>query len=290
MSISKGIITAMVTPMDSNYEIDFAKTKVLVNHLIEKGVNGLFILGTNGEAHMLSNDEKIAFAKYVIDLVDERVDLYVGVGENSTKLTIELAQKMESVGAKYLSVITPYFIPPTQEELFLHYQNLTKAISIPILLYNMPSRTGINIEFDTLKRLSQNEQVIGIKDSSGNKENLWSYLKIKEERPDFMVFAGSDSLALDLLEAGGDGSVTAISNIMTDTMVNIYKYWLLNDLKTARENQLAIEPFRKLQRLGTIPSILKETVTLSGIDVGPARLPVQAPKEDVRNKIKEFLK
>jgi len=284
----KGIITAMVTPMTENQELDFPATKILINQLINQGVDGLFILGTNGEAHLLDKEEKIEFAKLVVKQVDNRIPVYVGVGGNSTRETIELAIKMEGIGADALSVITPYFVSLTQSELVAHYKATAEAVSIPLIIYNMPKLTGINVAPKTVAELAKIKNMIGIKDSSGNLENMKSYIEATRNET-FSVLSGSDSLVLDGLECGGSGAVTGISNLFPELFVMIYQNWLKGNLELSRKKQSEIEPFRGILRLGTVPSVLKESMNIAGISVGPARLPAMSPNEEVIKAIKDII-
>lgn len=284
----KGIITAMVTPFDKNQEINSQATKQLINKLINAGVDGIFILGTNGEFHLLTYDEKIAFAKLVINEVNKRVPVYVGTGGNSTREVIELSKKMEALGADALSVITPYFLVPTQKEVINHYKAVAKSVQIPIILYNIPKNTGINLESGTVSELAKVKNIAGIKDSSGKIENIQSYIEATKDK-DFCVLSGSDSLILKALQIGATGAIAATSNLLTDIDVSIYQNFLNGNIKAAEKAQKDIDVLRTVLRLGTVPSILKKSVELSGIPVGPARLPVTEPNAETLKKIKEML-
>ncbi|MBP2657754.1 MAG: dapA4 [Firmicutes bacterium] len=284
----KGIITAMVTPFDENQGINSKATKQLVNKLIHSGVSGLFILGTNGEFHLLTNDEKVAFAKIVIDEVNKRVPVYVGTGGNSTSEVMELSKKMEALGADALSVITPYFLVPSQSEIIQHYTAIAEAVRIPIVLYNIPKNTGINLEPETVRELAKIKNIIAIKDSSGKIENIEKYIQITKDE-DFSVLSGSDSLILSALKIGAAGAIAATSNLITELDVSIYEKFLKGDIKGAEKAQQEIEVLRTVLKLGTVPSILKKAVQMSGIPVGSARLPVTEVKEETVKKIQEML-
>jgi 4-hydroxy-tetrahydrodipicolinate synthase len=284
----KGIITAMVTPFDENQEINSVATKQLVNKLIDAGVDGIFILGTNGEFHLLTDDEKVAFAKLVIDEVKRRVPVYVGTGGNSTREVIALSKKMEALGADALSVITPFFLVPTQKEVIRHYKAIAESVQIPIILYNIPKNTGINLEPETVAKLAKVKNIAGIKDSSGKIENIESYINAAKDE-DFCVLSGSDSLILKALEMGATGAIAATSNLLTELDVSIYRNFLKGDMEAAEKAQKDIDVLRAVLKLGTVPSILKKSVELSGIPVGPARLPVTEPNEEAVKKIKEML-
>lgn len=284
----KGIITAMVTPFDENQEINNEVTKQLINKLINAGVDGIFILGTNGEFHMLTDDEKVSFAKIVINEVNKRVPVYVGTGGNSTREVIALSKRMEALGADALSVITPYFLVPTQEEVIMHYKAVAEAVQIPIILYNIPKNTGMNLEASTVAELAKVKNIAGIKDSSGKIENIKSYIEVAKDQ-NFSVLSGSDSLILKALELGATGAIAATSNLLAELDVSIYQNFLKGDMEAAEKAQKDIDVLRGVLKLGTVPSILKKSVELSGIPVGLARLPVTEPNKEAVEKIVEML-
>ncbi|MGX8127891.1 4-hydroxy-tetrahydrodipicolinate synthase [Clostridioides difficile] len=284
----KGIICAMITPFDENQNINPQATCELIDYLIDKGVYGLFILGTNGECHVLTDDEKVEFAKIVINHTNNRVPVFVGTGGNSTREVITLSKRMEEIGANALSIITPYFVTPTQQELILHYKSIADSVNLPIMMYNMPGKTGINIEPDSVRELSKIKNIVGIKDSSGRLDNMKAYIEAIEGE-DFSVFSGSDSLILDSLKAGGKGAVAATANFLTEIDIAIYENFMNGDLEKAQEAQNSIEELRRILKLGTIPSVIKKTVVLNGINVGTARLPVTEPTGESLEEIKQVV-
>lgn len=284
----KGIITAMVTPFDENQKINEVAARQLVDKLIGQGVHGLFILGTNGEFHVLSDDEKVEFAKIVIDQAAHRVPVYVGAGACGTQETIQLAQRMEAVGADALSVISPYFIAPTQQELADHYRSVAQAVNIPIIMYNIPKNTGVNIEPETVKSLIGVKNIAGIKDSSGNMENMQGYIDAGEGS-DFVVLVGSDSKILPALKIGAAGAIAGTSNVIAELDVSIYDNYLKGNMEAAEQAQKDIDVLRGVLKLGTVPSVMKRAVTLLGIDVGDARYPVSKLPAEADEKIKEAL-
>lgn len=284
----KGIIAAMVTPFDENQKINEAATKQLIEKLIKDGVSGIFILGTNGEFHVLTEEEKVSFAKIVIDTVNKRVPVYVGAGGNSTSEVIALSQKMEKLGADAISMITPYFVPLTQAELIAHYKAVASSVKTPIILYNIPKMTGNNIEIETVRELAKVSNIIGVKDSSGKLENIEGYIEAAKGQ-DFVVLSGSDSLILKALKMGATGAIAATANLITALDVSIYENYVNGDLEAAQKAQDDIEELRAVLKLGTIPSVLKKSVELAGIPVGPARYPVAALEDEAVSKIKDML-
>jgi 4-hydroxy-tetrahydrodipicolinate synthase len=288
----EGIITPIVTPFnrDEEQSINYEIAEKLINHLIEKGVNGIFILGSNGEFHVIDENEKIAFAKRVIEIVDHRVPVFVGTGACSTKETVRLSQKMEAIGADALSVITPYFIKPTDEELYMHFKEVANSVKIPIVLYNIPKSTGCNISKEVVARLAMIDNIQAIKDSSGDDENLKGYIEAGKGT-NLSVLVGSDSKISMGYSLGATGAIAGTSNVITDVLVKLNKALKTNDSETAKVLQADIDVLRGVLKLGTVPSILKRSVELANIAaVGPARKPVSETTPEVDEKIKEMLK
>ncbi|CAB1249418.1 4-hydroxy-tetrahydrodipicolinate synthase [Clostridium sp. WLY-B-L2] len=285
----KGIITAMVTPMDKQQKINYPATKQLVDYLIGSSVDGIFILGTNGEFHLLSNKEKLEFAEKVIEEVDGRVPVFVGTGGNGTEEVIKLSKEMEKIGADALSIITPYFITPSQSEVIRHYNKIAESVSLPILLYNIPGRTGMTLEPETVVELAKMDNIIGIKDSSGSFENIKKYIEITKDEK-FSVLAGTDSLILKTLMAGGKGAIAATSNMIPDIVVAIYQNWLKGNMEEAQKAQEDLQPLRDTFKYGTLPSVLKKAVELySNIPVGPPRFPAVEPTGKALEKVEEMV-
>lgn len=285
-----GIITAMATPLHDDVSLSRDGVVSLVNRLIKNGVSGLFILGTNGEFFGLSDDEKVAYAKMVVEVVAGRVPVYVGTGTIGTKEVIALSQRMEEVGVSAVSIITPYLLSFSQDELYAHYKLISDAVTLPIILYNIPQNTGNNLEPETVGRLAKLPNIIGIKDSSGNLEQLAKYIDLTRQE-DFSVLVGSDSRILAALQLGADGAVAATSNVLTKTDVGIYRHFLSHQLKEAEKLQESINAYRKVLKYSTIPSVLKYTLNQIGIPVGDSLSPVKLTlTADEKKEINKVLK
>ncbi|WLT05795.1 4-hydroxy-tetrahydrodipicolinate synthase [Gilliamella apis] len=287
-----GIITAMVTPFESSGNIDIKATEILIEKLIANGVQGIFVLGTNGEFHVIENDMKIKFAKKVVDIVAKRVPVYAGAGGNSTDEVIKLGKQMIAVGVDALSVITPYFVSLKENELYNHYKMIAENLAIPIVLYNIPKNTGINLSFELVSKLSKISNIIGIKDSSGDINNIAGYID-NTSRNEFSVLSGSDSLILKALKIGATGAISATSNLLTTNNVEIYKQFIAGNLDKAEQWQQSLEEFRRILKYASIPSVLKQSLSLSGIEVGVPRLPVLPvtdpnDNQDIVNTIKNY--
>ena len=190
----KGIIAAMVTPMKPDESVDYKGVRRQTRRQIEAGVHGVFCLGTNGEGYILSHEEKLEVARVTIDENAGRLPVYVGTGCVSTKETVELSKQAQRLGADVLSIVCPYFAQASQDELYRHFARVAENVDIPIILYNIPMRTGVNLTVDTVKRLAMIPNIVGIKDSSGNFDQILQYIEKTPE--DFIVLSGNDSLAL----------------------------------------------------------------------------------------------
>lgn len=272
MVTPKGIIVPIITPMREDESFNEAQFRVEINRLIAGGVSGIFALGTNGEVYSLSEAEKLEVLKVAVDEVRGRVPVYAGTGCIGTRETVVLSQKAEALGADALSVVSPYFVGVSQDDIHRHYSSVAKAVKLPVLLYNMPARTGNNINYQTVKRLmGEHPNIIGVKDSSGNFDNTLRY--IEDTDPRVCVLAGSDSLILWTLQAGGAGAISGWANAFPKLMCSIYELWTQGDFAAATRAQRAIRPFRDVMALGNPNSVVKRALNLLGHKVGPAREP-----------------
>ena len=285
MAEIKGIIAAMQTPMFEDGSIHEAEMRRQINRQIDAGVDAVFCLGTNGEFYILDTDEKIRVMEIFVDEVRGRVPVYAGTGCISTKDTIMLSQKAKEIGVDILSVITPYFAALNQEELYCHYASLAEAVDLPIVMYNIPARTGAAIAPATAGRLAANYgNIAGIKDSSGNFNNILQYIA-ETDPSSFSVLSGNDALILWTLLAGGKGGITAIANILPTVMVSIYQNYLKGDLEAAKHAQSSIAPIRDCFKYGNPNSIVKCATNLIGQPVGPCRAPFGMVSEEAKKAI-----
>jgi len=284
----KGIIAAMVTSMNEDESLNEQEIRNQVNRQIAAGVHGVFCLGTNGEAYILSEEEKYRVISIVVDEVNGRVPVYAGTGCPGTADTIRLSKKAKELGADVLSIISPYFAAISQQEIYNHYTEVAEAVDMPIVMYNMPARTGNNIAPDTVAKLSTIKNIVGIKDSSGNFDNMLQYIE-KTDKENFSVLSGNDSLILWNLLAGGAGGITAIANIYPETMVSIYRNFVRGDIKAAKAAQDSIRPIRNCFKYGNPNTITKMATNLSGNPVGPCRRPFNSLNEEAVEAIRKTL-
>lgn len=282
-----GVIAAMLTPMNRDESVNDAELRRQTDRMIGAGMHGLFCLGTNGEAYALGEKEKIRVLTEVVDQCAGRVPVYAGCGCVTTAETVRLAKTAEKIGADVLSVICPYFAFASQEELYRHFMEVADAVHIPIVLYNMPARTGVNLSVETVKRLSKAGNIQGIKDSSGNFDQILQF--IENTPDDFAVLSGNDSLVLWTLEAGGKGGICAMANLFPQTMVSIYTLWHQGEFAQAKRAQDSIRPIRNLFKLGNPNTIVKLTANLLGQNVGPCRKPFWTEDPHVIDEISAVL-
>lgn len=272
MTVLKGIIPPIITPMNEDESINEPELRRQVNRLIEAGVHGLFPFGTNGEGYILTEKEKERVLSVVIEETDGRVPVYAGSGCIGTKDTIRMCRMAESLGADVLSVITPWFAKASDEELYEHYCAVAKAVKIPVVLYNIPARTGNSLSPALVERLSEVDSIAGAKDSSGSFDNMLQYLE-RTRGKDFTVLSGNDSLIYWNLLAGGGGGIAGCANVYPGTMTAIYARFMQGDLEGAREAQDSIRSFRDCFKYGNPNTIVKTAVAMLGYPVGKCRAP-----------------
>lgn len=278
----KGIIPPIVTPMNEDESINGQELRNQVNRQIKGGVHGLFPFGTNGEGYILNEKEKEEVLSIVIDETKGRVPVYAGTGCISTKDTIRQSLMAKSLGADVLSIITPSFAAASQNELYDHYKAVAEAVDMPIVLYNIPARTGNALAPATVAKLSKIENIVGAKDSSGNFDNMLQYIEQTRDRGDFAVLSGNDSLILWNLLAGGTGGIAGCANVFPEVMASIYNYFVAGDLENARKAQDSIRSFRGCFKYGNPNTIVKTAVNLLGYPVGKCRAPFnQVPEEGI---------
>lgn len=271
----KGIIPPILTPMNADETINEQELRNQVNREIGAGVHGIFPFGTNGEAYALTFAEKERVLDIVIEETRGRVPVYAGSGCVTTRETVQLSKRAQEMGADVLSVITPSFAAASQDELYAHYMEVAAAVDLPIVLYNIPARTGNALAPATVARLAKDApNIVGAKDSSGNFDNMKQYIELTSVLDkEFSVLSGNDSLILPALVFGGKGGVAGCANVFPHTMVEIYEAWAAGDLERAKRVQDSIRPFRAVFKYGNPNTIIKIAAGLLGNPVGDCRKP-----------------
>ena len=288
----KGIITQILTPMKEDESINLDELCIQIDRLIDGGVHGIFCFGTNGEGYILDENEKIAVLEATIDHVKGRVPVYAGSGCISTRDTIRMSKKAQELGADVLSIITPSFAVASQKELYDHYVEVAKHVDIPIVLYNIPARTGNKLLPETVAKLAKDVDVIvGAKDSSGDWDNLKAYIQqTKDLDKDFYVLSGNDSLILPSLKEGGFGGIAGCSNVYPHVLSSIYNLFKEGRISEAEAAQESIAGFRAVFKYGNPNTVVKKAVSMLGYPVGECRSPFNYLCDEGVEALKKVLK
>jgi 4-hydroxy-tetrahydrodipicolinate synthase len=268
-----GIIPPVATPMRPNEDLDLPRLRWFLDHLIGHGVHGVFVLGTNSEFYALDEREKQEVIGTAVAHVNRRVPVYAGTGAETTREVVRLTRMAEREGADGVSVITPYFISPTQQEIIDHYRRIAESTSLPVILYNNPSTCGgLRIEAETVARLAEVPNILAVKDSSGDLQNTNEMIRVVPDR--FSVLMGRDTLIFPALMFGARGAVPATANIAPALLAEIYNAFRRGDLEAAKAAQLRLNPLRLALTLCTPPGAVKAALDLLGLPIGPCRSPV----------------
>ncbi len=288
----KGIITPILTPMNADESVNLVELRNQVERLISSGVHGIFPFGTNGEGYILSENEKVEVLEATIDQVKGRVPVYAGSGLISTKDTIRMSKKAEELGADVLSIITPSFAVASQKELYDHYVEIAKHVDTPIVLYNIPARTGNKLLPETVAKLAKDvDLIVGAKDSSGDWDNLKAYItETRELEKDFYVLSGNDALILPCLKEGGFGGIAGCSNVYPEVLSSIYNLFIEGKLEEAEVVQESIASFRAVFKYGNPNTIVKKAVAMLGYPVGDCRRPFNYLCEEGIEALSKVLK
>lgn len=285
----RGIIPPVVTPMTAEQEVDLPGLRALIDLMLARGVHGIFVLGTTGEFYALDEYEKQAIVADAISHVGGRSPVYAGTGAETTREVIRLTKMAEREGAAGVSVITPYFIKPNQSELADHFRRVAESTKLPVVLYNNPATCGgLSIEPETVARLAEVPNIIGIKDSSGDLQNTIEIIR-QTPRDTFSVLNGRDTLILSALQNGAQGAIPASCNIAPDLCVGIYESFVKGNLEAARDCQSRLHGVRMAMSLGTGNSAVKEAMALLGRSAGPMRAPVLPFGDAQKAKLKSIL-
>ncbi len=287
--VPRGIIPAMVTPITAEGRIHEGALRKLTNHLIDGGVHGLFPVGSQGEFFALTFEQKKEVIRITVDEARGRVPIYAGTGAVTTREAIETTKMAQDMGVNAVSILTPYFATPNQKELIEHYVAIAKAVpDLPILLYSNPDRTQVPFPTATVLELAAVDNIVGIKDSSGDMSMTGEYIRITRGM-NFHVLAGRDTLIYATLCYGGAGSICATANVDPRVPVEIYEAFIAGDHKRALDAQFRLAPLRIAFGLGTFPAVIKEALNMIGIEAGPAIRPVGPLTPENREKLRKVL-
>lgn len=288
MSIFGRVSTAMVTPFDAKGNIDFQKTSHLVEYLLKNGSDSLVISGTTGESPTLTFEEKAALFKHVVNVVDKRVPVIAGTGNYNTRDSIELTKKAEDIGVDAILLVAPYYNKPNQEGLYQHFKAIAESTSLSVMIYNIPGRSSVNIEPETIIRLSEVPNIKAVKEASGN---LVQMTQIIANTPDdFVLYCGDDSLAMPTLSIGGVGVVSVAAHIIGNEMQQMIQAFFSGNVTEAAKWHQKLLPIMKGLFAAPSPAPVKTALQLKGLNVGSVRLPLVPLTEKERNELAELLK
>ncbi|GAB1805977.1 4-hydroxy-tetrahydrodipicolinate synthase [Priestia megaterium] len=266
------VLTAMVTPFDQNGEIDFNATKTLVEHLITNGTDGLVVAGTTGESPTLTTEEKIELFKCVVEAAAGRVHVIAGTGSNNTQASMSLTKLAEETGVDGIMLVAPYYNKPSQEGLYQHFKTIAESTSLPVMLYNIPGRSIVNISVETVVRLSEIPNVVSIKEASGNLDAMAEI--ISKTPSDFTLYSGDDGLTIPVLAIGGAGVISVASHIIGNDMQEMINAFKNGDVQKAAATHRNLLPIMRALFIAPSPSPVKAALNLNGIQVGGVRLPM----------------
>jgi 4-hydroxy-tetrahydrodipicolinate synthase len=274
----RGAFTAMITPMKDNGDVDYDGFRRLINFQLEQGIDGLVPLGPTGEAPTLSEDEEEKLIRIAVDEVKGAVPLIVGAGSNDTKHMLIYAKRAKDMGADAALVVTPYYNKPNDDGLFRHFE-AAAGIGIPIVVYNIASRTGLNIPTPLMEKISRVSGIAGVKESSGDIKQMGEVLETiafprRSTGNPFTVLSGDDGFALPLIALGGDGLISVISNLVPARVKALVKACLAGDFEEGRRLHFELLPLVRAAFIETNPVPIKAALGWAGLPAGPARLPL----------------
>ena len=286
MAIFTGAGVAIVTPMKENGDVNFEKLGEILEEQIKEGTDSIVICGTTGESSTLTHEEHLETIKYTIDKVNKRIPVIAGTGSNCTETAIYLSTEAEKYGADGVLLVTPYYNKATQKGLIEHYTKIANSIKIPVILYNVPSRTGINIQPKTVAYLVEHvDNIVGIKEASGDIAQVAEMAALTKGKLD--IYSGNDNQIVPLLSLGGKGVISVLSNVAPRFTHDMVEKYLNGDVKGSCDMQLDAMPLINALFSEVNPIPVKAAMNLMGMEVGPLRSPLTEMEEANKEKLKE---
>ncbi len=288
----EGTIVAMITPFTTDDGVDEEGMRENINYLIERGVEGVLAAGTTGESATITHDEQRKMMDILVDEVAGRVKAIAGAGSNSSKESLSLVKYAEKAGADAALVITPYYNKPQPHGLFEHYKMLTDSTDIPIIVYNVPSRTGTDIDVETIGKVSQLENIIGIKEANPDLDKVSQIVKKMEQlgnRDDFNIISGNDNLTLPMISMGAKGVISVVANVDPERMGQMVRYALQGDYDKAQKLHYELYDLMKVLFIETNPVPAKESLNMMGRPAGHVRMPLGTLKEENKAQLRKVL-
>lgn len=284
-TVFKGAGVAIVTPMNTNRSVNFKKLGELIEFNISNNTDAIIVCGTTGESKTLNDAEHKEVLKYAVDTVAGRVPVIAGTGSNDTAYSIQLSQYAQSIGADALLLVTPYYNKATQKGLYLHFKAIAESVDIPCILYNVPSRTGVNISVDTYVKLSEIENIVAVKEASGNISQIAEIAA----KCDLDIYSGNDDQIVPIMALGGVGVISVLSNIAPAQTHELCMHMLNGDYNKALKLQLKYLSVINALFCEVNPIPVKTALNLMGFDVGPLRMPLCEMEDTNLNKLRSEL-
>ena len=284
--IFKGSAVALVTPFTEN-GVDFKKLGELIEFHIENHTDALLICGTTGESTTMSDDEQLSVIKYTVDKVNKRIPVIAGTGSNNTSHSVYLSKEAERLGADALLVITPYYNKANERGLKLHFETIAKSTSLPIILYNVPGRTSMNIKPKVVAELAKIDNIVAIKEASGDLSQVAEISRLVPD--DFAIYSGNDDSIVPLLSLGGSGVISVLANICPQETHDLVQTFLDGDIETSKKLQLDMKPLIDALFIEVNPIPVKTAMNLLGFEVGNLRLPLANMNENNLEILKQEL-
>ena len=284
--IFKGSAVALVTPFTET-GVDFETLGKLVEYHIENNTDALLVCGTTGEATTMSDDEQFAVIKYVVDKVNKRIPVIAGTGSNNTMHSVHLSQEAERLGVDGLLVITPYYNKANQRGLKLHFETIAKSVELPIILYNVPGRTSMNLKPSMIAELAKINNIVAVKEASGDLAQVAEVARLVPD--DFAIYSGNDDSILQLLSVGGHGVISVLANVCPQETHDLVQKFFDGDIEGARKLQLDMKPLIDALFIEVNPIPVKTAMNLLGFEVGNLRLPLAEMDENNLEVLKQEL-
>lgn len=281
------ILTAMVTPFNDDFSVNYEQAARLAKYLVENGSDGLVVAGSTGEAATLDKDEKLKLFETVLEAVGDKASIIAGTGSNDTRASIKMTQEAEKIGVHGAMLVGPYYNKPPQEGFYQHFKAIADATELPLIVYNVPGRTASNILPGTIQRLAQIDNIVAVKEASGNLEQVSEIIRSTPDN--FTVYSGDDSLTLPILALGGAGIISVAAHIVGKRMQEMIASFEAGNLAEAQSIHQELLPFFKVMFITTNPIPVKTAVNLIGQNAGPLRLPLVAPSDSELLKIKQVM-
>jgi 4-hydroxy-tetrahydrodipicolinate synthase len=279
-----GLYTALITPFNEDKSVDYITLKKLIDEQIEANVDGLVILGTTGESPVISDTEAEKIISLAVKISKRKIKIIVGAGSNNTELAIEKSKQAQDLGADAILSVNPYYNKPPQEGLYKHFKQIADSINIPMILYNIKGRTAVNLETETLLRLSQHKNIIGVKEASGDLSQIMEVINQVDD--DFFVLSGDDALTYPIMSLGGHGVISVTSNIFPREMKNIVWQCLTNNFEAAKQSHYKLYNFmNELLSISSNPIPVKTLLAHMGKIKDEFRLPLCRLEDSNRQKL-----